>query len=291
MLPRLLLLVDGMAVAYRAFHAIQHLSTRDGRPTNALFGFIKMLRQLQDAWRPTHLAVVFDGGLPASRMALLETYKAQRAEMPDPLRLQLEPINEFLAAARIPQVRIEGEEADDALATLAARARAQEVDVLMATSDKDLFQSVGERVQIVPPVKDGERMGPRQVQEKTGVPPSLIVPWLALTGDTSDNIPGVPGVGPKTAAKLLQEFGSLEEIWRRIDEVKPERIRVLLIEHRPAVTRNLALVTLREDIAGVPEVDALAIRAPDLGRLLPLLERYELAGLARTYQEGELNLQ
>jgi 5'-3' exonuclease len=287
---RLLLLVDGLAVAYRAFHAIPALTAPDGHPTNALFGFAKMLRQLQDAWNPSHLAVVFDGGLPAARLELLPAYKAQREEMPADLARQLPALNEYLESLRVVAVRLPGEEADDAMATLAAQAREAGLPTLMATSDKDMLQCVDDAVGVVPPVKDARRLGPAEVREKTGVAPGQVAAWLALTGDTADNIPGVPGVGPKTAAKLLQEFGTLEELWRRLEEVKSERTRLLLAQHREAVTRNLSLVTLRCDVAGLPGLEELQVRAPDLARLLPLLQRFGLSSLGRAYQEGELNL-
>lgn len=287
---RLLLLVDGLAVAYRAFHAIPALTAPDGHPTNALFGFAKMLKQLQDAWDPSHLAVVFDGGLPPARLELLPAYKAQREEMPADLARQLPCINEYLDSLRVAAVRLPGEEADDAMATLAAQARGAGLPTLMATSDKDMLQCVDDVVGVVPPVKEARRLGPAEVREKTGVSPGQVAAWLALTGDTADNIPGVPGVGPKTAAKLLQEFGTLEELWQRLGEVKSERTRSLLAQHREAVSRNLSLVTLRCDVAGLPGLEDLRVRSPDLSRLLPLLQRFGLTSLGRSYQEGELNL-
>lgn len=286
----LLLLMDGMAMAYRAFHAIPDLSTRDGRPTNALFGFIKMVQQLRDAHRPTHQAVVFDGGLPPRRMNLLPHYKAQRAEMPDGLAAQLEPIGEFLAAARIPALRLQEEEADDVMATLARRAERESFAVRLATSDKDLFQMVSPLVQVVAPVKDGPRMGPAEVAVKLGVGPELVTSFLALTGDAVDNIPGVPGVGPKTASKLLLEFGSLAALGRRLSEVKSDRIRQALEQHWPDVERNHRLVTLETDVPALPDLSTLAVQAPDVARLVSFLHRMEMQQLARGYQEAELNL-
>lgn len=287
---KLLLLVDGMALAYRAFHAIRELRTRDGVPTNALFGFIKMTRQLQELYRPTHEAVVFDGGLPAERMALLPSYKAQRPEMPEALASQLPMIEQFLDAARICRVRVEGEEADDAMATLVEAGRGEGFEVLMATSDKDMYQLVGPGVRVVSPVKDGPEMGEAGVLQKTGVRPDQMVDWLALTGDSVDNIPGVPGVGPKTAAKLLQEFGTLACVWERLDNVAPERLRENLRAHREHVERNVHLVSLRRDVPGVPPLAGLARRMPETRRLVGLLEGLEMNSLARSYGEAELPL-
>ncbi|MBU0679778.1 MAG: hypothetical protein KJ626_16880 [Verrucomicrobia bacterium] len=194
-----LLLIDGHAFAYRAYYAIRDLSTRDGRNTNALFGFIKMVRQLEEHWKPTHWAVAFDAGLPEERVSIHSEYKANRAEMPDTLHEQFEYIEEYLGACGIMSVSISGQEADDCLATLGLRAVAEGAEVLIASSDKDLFQLVSRELSIVTPTKSNVRMGPEEVKDKTGVYPELIVPWLALVGDSSDNIPGVPGVGPKTA--------------------------------------------------------------------------------------------
>ncbi|MFH0881186.1 MAG: 5'-3' exonuclease H3TH domain-containing protein [Lentisphaerota bacterium] len=272
----ILLLVDGTAVAYRAFYAIAELSMHDGRPTNALFGFIRMLQQLEHIWKPGYCAVVFDGGLPEERLALLPEYKAQREAMPDSLRGQFPLIEEFLACRGIPSIRVQGEEADDVLASMAKKAVEQSWDVLMATSDKDMFQTVSDRVGIVSPSKTGDRMGPQEVFVKTGVYPSLIVDWQALTGDTVDNIPGVPGIGPKTAAKLLGQFGSLDQLWSRLGEVDSVRIRSLLEAHKDAVQRNLAMMKLKTDLSGFPDWTAMKWMPADGARMNPFYEKMEL---------------
>lgn len=272
-------------MAYRAFFAIAHLSTKAGTPTNAIYGFIKMLRQLEQAWKPTHWCVVFDGGLPKERMAILESYKAHREEMPGDLRSQLEPINEYLKSADVASVRLDDEEADDILATHAIRARSDGSEVLIATGDKDLFQLVGDGISIVSLTKGGERMGPAEVAAKTGVPPERIVEWLAMVGDTADNIPGVPGVGPKTAAKLCAQFPSLDDMWAAIDQVESERIRGNLLANKEAVDRNIQLVRLRADMALVPEWEAWAVREPDPAKLVPYLDRMEFHTMARELRD------
>ena len=277
-----LLLVDGTAVAYRAYYAISELSTRAGKPTNAVFGFIKMLQQLEQLWKPTHWAVVFDGGMPDERLARLPTYKAQREPMPDPLRAQFADMERYLERARICSLRMDRQEADDVMATLAAAASGV---VLMATSDKDLFQLIGERVFMISPSKAGVRMGPAEVQEKTGVRPEKIVEWLALTGDTVDNIPGVPGVGPKTAAKLLAQFGSLEQLWAKLDEVPSQKLREALAAHRADVTRNVELVRLRRDLPVPVAIDSMVVRRIDPARLVPFFEEMEFDSLARPLRE------
>ena len=286
----LLLLVDGLAVAYRAYHAIPSLTSTSGEPTNALFGFIKMVRQLDEQWRPTHRAVIFDGGLPAARMKLLPTYKAQRDPMPEALVSQLDPIVTFLQLAGWSSIRPLDEEADDALATLAVASAQAGGKVLIASSDKDLLQLVDQRIQVIPPVKAAVPFGPLEVRGKMGVDPEQVVDLLALTGDTADNIPGVPGIGPKIAAQLLAEFRTLENLWNGLDRVGSERVRNLLQTHRAAVERNVELMRLRTDLPDLPAVDQLASRRPDVPGLVRFLEERDLHSVAKLYQEMELEL-
>jgi DNA polymerase-1 len=281
-----LLLIDGLGVAYRAFYAIRNLSTEGGVPTNALYGFIRMTQQLKHDWLPTHMAVVFDGGLPEERTEIVEDYKAQREPMPDELSVQLEAIDSYLDAARIPYILLEGQEADDVLATLAVEAAADGADVLLATSDKDLYQLVGESISIVPPSKGGMSMGPAEVEAKTGVKPSLMVDWQSLVGDAVDNVPGVPGVGPKTAAKWLNAYGDLETIFNELDDLKPERFRPVLAELKEAVLKNRDVVRLRTDLeCGMPWHE-LAVQEAVTEELLAFFEKYELRGLARELRSG-----
>jgi DNA polymerase-1 len=281
-----LLLVDGTAVMYRAFYAIRELSTSDGRPTNAVFGFIRMLRQMRETWQPTHWAVVFDGGLPEARTTLLTEYKAQRPSTPDDLKAQREPVNTYLDGARVPRLRMEGQEADDVMASLARWAAPDRV--LIATGDKDMYQLVDERVQVVPVAGSRAVMDGEAVQAKTGVPPSRIVAWLALVGDSVDNIPGVPGVGPKTAAKLLEAHGSLEALFAGLADVPSEKLRTRLAEHRDTVLRNVDLVRLDCSLDCGVSWDALAMRDPDADALLPLFESLEFGSMARELREPKL---
>lgn len=274
------LIVDGTAVAYRAFYAVRGLSTRDGRPTNALFGFIRMLRQLEKQWRPDRVVVAFDGGSPAHRLEKCPAYKAQRAPMPDDLRSQLGLINEYLTAAGVPLVLLKGQEADDVMATLAVRAAEAGATVRLATSDKDLMQLVDGRIRIVPPTKTDEELGPDGVAAKTGVKPEQIVDWLALVGDTADNIPGINGVGPKTATKLMAQFGSLAACLAQTDRIEPEGLRAKVQAGRATAELNVALMTLDKDVPGVPAWNEIAVPAPDAVRLQAFYEKYELHKLA-----------
>ena len=242
-----LLIVDGHAYAYRAFHAIRELRGPEGRPTNAIFGFVKMLEKMRQALRPTHLMVAWDGGLSAERLAALPDYKAQRAEMPQDLRPQFDEIEKYLAAAGIASYCGTGVEADDYIATLAQRAAEKSWDVVIASSDKDFMQLVSERIGLLNPNdKTGAVWTREQVLAKTGVEPEQVADWLALMGDAVDNIPGVPGVGPKTAAELLKQFGSVENLLARLDEVKSEKLRAVLRESAENVRRNQRLVRLPE---------------------------------------------
>jgi DNA polymerase I len=277
-----LLLVDGTAVAYRAYYAIAELSTSAGKPTNAVFGFIKMLQQLEQLWKPTQWTVVFDGGLPEERLTRLPTYKAQRAPIPGSLRAQFADIERYLDLAGVCSIRMEGQEADDVIASLAAAAPSE---VLMATSDKDLYQLIDDRVFMISPTRVGAKIGSKEVFEKTGVPPEKIVEWLALTGDTVDNIPGVPGIGPKTAAKLLAQFGSLENLWAKLNEVASQKLRDALAAHRNEVLRNVELVALRRDLAVPFSLDSMGVRRPDSARLVSFYEELEFSSLAKPLRE------
>ena len=270
------LVVDGHAAAYRAFYAVRDLSTREGVPTNALYGFIRQLKQLEAHWKPSKMVVTFDGGSPAHRLELCPEYKAQRSPMPDELRQQLPLIQEYLAVAEIPVVLIPQQEADDVMATLAARGERGGALVRLATGDKDLMQLVSERVRILPPSKIGEEMGPAEVLAKTGVRPEQIVDWLAMIGDTADNFAGIAGVGPKTATKLMAQFGSLAACLERVDEIASASLREKVAAGREVAERNVKMVVLDRDVPGVPEWDELMAPSPDAARLAEFFERYEL---------------
>src|SRR5450631_2365108 len=274
-----LLIIDGHAYAYRAFHAIRSLRSPSGEPTNAIYGFVKMLAKMRAAIKPTHLIVVWDGGLSAERMALLPEYKAQRPEMPDDLRPQLDGIVVWLKAAGIASYCGEGVEADDYIACLARRAADAGMNVVIASADKDFMQLVSARVGLLNPGDKSEAVWTdEQVRAKTGVEPSQVVDWLALMGDAVDNIPGVPGVGPKTAADLLKQFGSVTALFGRLTEVKSERLRVALEQSVAVVRRNLRLVQLHEvPCEFVPE--QLAVKPADREQLRELFRRWGFKGM------------
>ena len=286
-----LLIVDGHAYAYRAFHAIRELRAPDGRPTNAIYGFAKMLEKMRLAVDPTHLVVVWDGGLSAERLAALPAYKAQRPEMPAELRPQFDEISAYLTAAGVPEICLDGVEADDIIASLARREAAAGMAVVIASADKDFMQLVAGSVGLLNPNdKTGAVWTDEQVRAKTGVEPGQIADWLALMGDAVDNIPGVPGVGAKTAAGLLQQFGSLDELYRRLDEVKSERLRQALRAAAADVRRNLALVRLHEVPLNLTASE-LAPQPVNREKLAKLLQSWGFRGMLAALEAMPLERQ
>lgn len=281
-----LLIIDGHSYAYRAFHAIRELRSPSGQPTNAIYGFIKMLAKLRAIMVPTHWIVVWDGGLSAERLAALPEYKAQRAEMPEQMRPQLDEIVSYLDAARVASFCRDGIEADDVIACLARRAEGKDWKTVIASADKDFMQLVSPQIGLLNPHDKTEAVWTdEQVRNKTGVEPSQIVDWLSLTGDGVDNIPGVPGVGPKTAADLLKQFGSVEKMFGALEKVKSERLRAALLNARDAVRRNRELVRLH-DVACDFSAEAMAVKAPDTARLRGLYSRWGFKTLLAAVEES-----
>lgn len=275
-----LLIVDGHAYAYRAFHAIRALRSPTGEPTNAIFGFIKMLAKMRAALAPRLFLVVWDGGLSEARLAALPEYKAQRPAMPAELAAQMDDLVAYLGAAGLASFCGEGVEADDYIACVARRAAGAGVDVVIASSDKDFMQLVSPRIGLFNPNDKTEKVWTaEQVRAKTGVNPVQIVDWLALIGDSVDNIPGVPGVGPKTAAELLNEFGSVTELYGHLDAVKSDRVRAALQAAAAVVKRNVALVRLQDDLPCDLELDELAERPVNADALHEMFARWGFRSL------------
>ncbi|WP_431880145.1 DNA polymerase I [Micromonospora marina] len=249
--PRLLL-VDGHSLAYRAFFAlpVENFSTTTGQPTNAVYGFTSMLINVLRDEQPTHIVVAFDVSRRSFRTERYSEYKAGRSETPTDFKGQVSLVKEVLAALRVPVVEKEGYEADDVIATLACQARDQGMDVLITTGDRDAFQLVGERVTVLYPrkgVSDLARMDPAAVEAKYGVTPDRYRDLAALVGETSDNLPGVPGVGPKTAAKWINLYGGVEGVVARADEIKG-KAGDSLRERLADVIRNYEINCLVSDL-------------------------------------------
>ncbi len=248
-----LLLLDGHSLAYRAFFAlpIENFSTTTGQPTNAVYGFTSMLINVLRDEAPSHVAVCFDRSEPTFRHEAYVEYKANRRETPDDFRSQISLIFEVLDALRIPRLSVAGFEADDLIATLATRAVDAGMDVAIVTGDRDAFQLVGEHCTVLYPrkgVSDLARMTPAAVEEKYGVPPERHRELAALVGETSDNLPGVPGVGPKTAAKWLTKYGGLDELVAHVDEITG-KAGANLREHLGDVLRNQQINKLTCDVS------------------------------------------
>jgi DNA polymerase-1 len=290
-MPRLLI-VDGHAYAYRAFYAIRSLNSPTGRPTNAIYGFVKMLAKMRATVAPSHLLVVWDGGLSEQRQAELPGYKAQRPEMPSDLAVQLDEIGRYLVAANIASYTGAGVEADDYIAFATQSAVALGWEVVIASADKDFMQLVGPGVGLLNPNDKSETIWTaEQVRAKTGVLPEQIVDWLSLLGDSVDNIPGVPGVGPKTATELLKQFGSVGELYRRLDEVKSERIRAALKAAEAAVRRNQGLVRLKPEVGSDFVAGALVARSGDAGRLMELYRGWGFRSLLAELETAQARQQ
>jgi DNA polymerase-1 len=273
-----MLIIDGHAYAYRSFHAIRQLSSPSGAPTNAIYGFIKAVGRMQTLLGPSHLVVVWDGGLHPQRMEQLPAYKAQRAAMPDDLEKQLDGIVSYLQAAGIASLMAEGVEADDWIAFIARR-YSSELPVVIASADKDFLQLVSPRVSLLNPNDKSDKLWTADdVRAKAGVAPEQIVDWLSLIGDSVDNIPGVPGVGPKTATELLNQFGTVETLYSRLAEVKSERRRMALQAAEADVRRNQLLVRLRDDVPAVALED-LVLGTPSTERLRGLYTGWGFKGM------------
>jgi DNA polymerase-1 len=282
-----LLIVDGHAFAYRAFFAIRSLSAPDGAATNAIYGFIRILGRVRAKVSPTHLAVVWDGGLAAERTALLPEYKAQRPEMPQNLRPQLDQMVAYLRAAGLFSLLLDGCEADDAIAALAGQAVAGGLEVAVASSDKDFMQLVSPHVRLLNPQDKTDTLwGAEEVRVKTGVEPTQIVDWLSLVGDAVDNIPGVPGVGAKTAAILLRQFGSVDALYRRLEEVGSDRLRSSLQASEEVVRRNQRLVRLNSDVPYEVSLEELVCQPVDADALRQLYARWGFKSLLRELDQA-----
>jgi DNA polymerase I len=282
-----LLIIDGHAYAYRAFYAIRDLRSPSGRPTNAIYGFIKMLTKMRSIVESTHLGVVWDGGLSAKRIAVLPEYKAHRPEMPYDLKPQLDEIVGYLKSANVASFCREGIEADDYIACLARHAVDAGMRVVIASSDKDFMQLVSPRIGLFNPNDKSETIWTDdQVRTKTGVEPSQIVDWLSLMGDSVDNISGVSGVGPKTAAGLLKQFGSVAELYKRLDEVKSEKLRAALRAATDTVRRNLELIRLHDDLPCEFSPESFAEKPADAGGLGELFRRWGFKGLLASLEES-----
>ncbi|MFB3885248.1 MAG: DNA polymerase I [Thermodesulfobacteriota bacterium] len=280
--PRLFL-VDGSSYIFRAFYAIKHLSNSKGLPTNAVYGFTQMLLKVLRDQKPGHLAVVFDSKAPTFRSEIYKEYKANRSAMPEALVPQIPYIRRIIREYGIATVEMEGFEADDLIGTV-ARGMAPEADVIIITGDKDILQLVSDRIQVYDTMKE-KRYGVEEVIRRFGVKPEKVIEVMGLAGDAIDNIPGVPGIGEKTAIELVKRFGSIENLLSRIDEVPQKKLKENLKAFGEQAKLSRQLATIHSDIPIPYRLGDLALGAPHLRGLREIFKELEFSKLLKELPE------
>src|ERR1700735_339772 len=282
-------LVDGSGYIFRAYHALPPINRKsDGLQLNAVFGFCnmlwKLLRDMRPEERPTHLAVVFDKSEKTFRSEMYADYKAHRPDPPDDLRPQFKYVREAVQAFDMPCLEQDGFEADDLIATYVREACEADATATIVSSDKDLMQLVTDGVIMFDTMKD-KKIGRAEVIEKFGVPPEKVIDVQALIGDSTDNVPGVPGIGVKTAAQLIGEYGDLETLLTRASEIKQEKRRPSLIDNADQARLSKKLVTLDDNVKLDVPIGDLAVHEPDYKRLIAFLKAMEFSSLTRRVAE------
>ena len=281
-----LLLIDGHYYLYRSFFAIRGLTNSRGEPTNAIYGFLKAMRKMVADLKPDLGAVVWDHGLPDRRTSLQSAYKQHRPEMPLELRPQEIWLQDKLPLTGFSSLSAPATEADDLIASYTRKAVTAGHNVVIATNDKDILQLTSEQVAIYSTAKaDAGRdafalLGPREIKEKWGVEPSQIGEILALTGDSTDNIPGVPGIGGKTAAQLIHNYGTVENLLRNLTSVLPEKLRERLANAKNLIQANRQMIALDDELPLPKALEDLRI-APQYNLLIPALEECEFRTLVK----------
>lgn len=278
-----LLLVDGHYYLYRSFYAIRGLTNSRGEPTNAIFGFTKALRRMVQDIQPDYAAVVWDAGLPARRTALQPDYKQQRPEMPADLKAQEAPMQQLVSWLGFASIAVPGTEADDIIASYA---KAHDGETVIATNDKDILQMVNDRIAIYSTAKADlldektgfALLGISEVHRKWGVAPGQIGDVLALTGDSSDNIPGVNGIGSKTATALIQQFGSISEMLARLESIEKPKVREKIAEGADQILQNLEMVRLDMDLPLPVPIHDMEVR-PQYPELIDAIAGFEFKTL------------
>ncbi len=286
-----LFLIDGMAIAYRSYFAFiqRPLVNAKGENTSAIYGFVTFLNKILDDERPDYIAVVFDTSKPTFRHKEYKDYKATRQKMPEDMLSQLGPLKEVVRAYNIPVVEVDGFEADDIMGTLAKKAEEENVNTYLVTSDKDFMQLVSEKTKIYKPGKGGtevEIVDLKGVLKKFGVPPNLVIDVLGLMGDSSDNVPGVPGIGEKTAIPLVQQFGSIEDIYRSIEQIPQKGVKQKLAANEDLARLSKRLVTIHTEVPLNLDFHTMKAGGQDNVALLRLFEMLDFKALARRLREG-----
>lgn len=282
-------LVDASSFIFRAYYAVRPLSNKAGLPTNALFGFANMMIKVLEEMRPSHIAIVYDTKHPSFRKEMYPEYKANRSAMPEDLVPQMDYIKKYVETLGLPSFEMKGFEADDIIGTLAERAAhmSKEADVCIVSSDKDLMQLVNGHIYLYDTMKE-LKYTPAQVKEKLGVLPELVPDYLGIVGDSSDNIPGVKGIGPKGAVALLEQFGSLEGIYKHIDEVKKEGQRKTLIECKDIAHLSKELATVKRDMELSTDWHSLRCEPKPSEAHFALLQEVEFANLEKRMRSWKM---
>ncbi|MEW6325192.1 MAG: DNA polymerase I [Nitrospirota bacterium] len=287
--PATLYLIDGHSLLYRAYYAIPRLSTASGQPTNAVYGMATMLLKVVRERKPDYLAIAFDTKAPTHRHRAYEAYKSHRPPMPDALSAQLPLLDRLIDALRMPKLALEGYEADDLIATAAIRAAARGLTVVIVSSDKDLYQLVGGAVSLYDAMKDLS-IGPDQVAERFGIAPAQIPDLLGLMGDSIDNVPGVPGVGEKTASALIRQFGSIDQLLARLGDVERPKLRESLRAHAEQARMSRELARLHSDCPVEIALEAFKFSPPDVEALRRLFADLEFTTLLKGLPAGQAGL-
>jgi DNA polymerase-1 len=275
-----LYLIDGHSYLYRAFHALPYLSNSKGLPTNAVYGFTTMLSKLIREKQPDFIAVAFDSEKPTHRHETYEAYKAHRPQMPDPLVVQIPYVRRIVDAFRISTLIQDGVEADDLIGTVAKKAEVAGMDVVIVSGDKDMFQLVSTSIQVYDSMRE-KVYGEKEVRERLGVEPRQVVEVMALMGDAVDNIPGVPGVGEKTAVELIRQFGSIDHLLGNLDAVKKPKLREALKEFSEQLRMSRELARLHLDVPWDGDLDRLKRVDPDTQALIQLYTQLEFSTLRK----------
>ncbi len=281
-MPQRVFLIDAHGLCYRAFYAVKTLKNSKGQPTNAVFGFCNILRKILADAKPTHVAVCFDVGKQTHRQKKFADYKIQRQAMPDDLVIQINIIRDIVRAYGFPIFELEGFEADDVMATLGLRFAKKNTDVFIATDDKDMAQLVNDHIKLYSPRQE-KVIDARDVKDKFGVAPAQMTDYIALAGDASDNIPGVKGIGEVGARKLLEEFKSLEEIYKHVDQVTPSKLQEKLMASKQEAFLSKELATLETQVPLDAALEDLAYPPPDRVKLFTLFNELEFRKFAQEY--------
>ena len=275
-----LYLIDGNSYFYRAYHAIRSLTNSKGFPTNAIYGFTNMILKILREKKPDAIAIVFDSPVPTERRKIYEQYKAQRPETPDDLIVQIPYIKKIINAFNIQAFEMPGYEADDIICTIAKKTASEGINVFILSGDKDMMQVVGNGIKIYDPMKD-LIIDENHVINRFGVSPERVPEIMAITGDAIDNIPGVKGIGEKTAKELLLKVSSLDELINHPEKIESERIRKMIVDNIENINISKTLATIDTNIPVDINVKEMAIKEPDWSSLLRLFSEFEFKSLIK----------